>query len=326
MEDQADGLLFAYVLDGQGGGRELDWPGIKAWSPEDGVLWVHLDRTGAKARSFVSDEIGIDKATAETLLMAMATRPRVQRIGDGLLVVLRGINLNPGEAHDDMVGLHMWIDAHRIVTLRRRRLMAGTALRDLLLDGAGPRGASDFLSGIAEQLMQPIVPIIGDLDDAVDEIQTELLGSTDKPLRQKLHKIRQEAISLRRYLAPQRDATSRLQVEPVTWLHDIDRAYLRETADRTLRFVEDLDSIRERASIAQDELNSRVNDQMNRTMYLLTVVATLLLPAGLLTGLFGINVAGMPGVESRWAFAAVALLIPALAIVEFLILRWLKWI
>ncbi len=326
MEDQGDGLLFAYVLDGQGGGRELDWPGIKAWSAQDGVLWVHLDRTGAKARSFVSEEIGIDKATSETLLMAVATRPRVQRIGDGLLVVLRGINLNPGEAHDDMVGLHMWIDARRIVTLRRRRLMAGTAMRDLLVDGAGPRDASDFLSGIAEQLMQPIVPIIGDLDDAVDEIQTELLGSTDKPLRQKLHKIRQEAISLRRYLAPQRDATSRLQVEPVTWLHDIDRAYLRETADRTLRFVEDLDSIRERASIAQDELNSRVNDQMNRTMYLLTVVATLLLPAGILTGLFGINVAGMPGVESSWAFAAVALLIPALAIVEFLILRWLKWI
>jgi len=75
-----------------------------------------------------------------------------------------------------------------------------------------------------------------------------------------------------------------------------------------------------------DELNSRVNDQMNRTMYLLTVVATLLLPASLLTGLLGINVGGIPGVESSWAFGLVALLIPALAVVQFLIFRWLKWI
>jgi len=200
--DQSDGLIFAYVLDGQGGGRELDWQGVRAWSPRDGVLWVHLDRTGDQAQSWVTDETGIDRATTETLLLPMATRPRVHRIGDGLLVVLRGINFNPGDAHDDMVGLHMWIDAHRIITLRRRRLMAGGAIRDLLLKHTGPRNSSDFLSEVAEQLLQPIVPIISDLDDAVDEVQTELLASTDRPLRQRLHKIRQEAISLRRYLAP----------------------------------------------------------------------------------------------------------------------------
>lgn len=324
--DQGNGLLFAYVLDGQGGGRELDWEGIRAWSPEDGVLWVHLDRTGEQARAWVSDETGIDKATTETLLMPAATRPRVQRIGDELLVVLRGLNFNPGDAQNDMVGLHMWIDANRIITLRRRRLMAGAAIRDLLTNGKGPRSASDFLSEIAEQLLQPIVPVIGELDDAVDDVQTELLASTDKPLRKELHRIRQEAIVLRRYLAPQRDAMSRLQAEPVDWLLDLDRAYLRETADRTLRFVEDLDSVRERASIAQDELNSRVNDQMNRTMYLLTVVATLLLPAGILTGLFGINVGGMPGLDSEWGFIGIALLIPALALLEYVVLRWLKWI
>jgi zinc transporter len=324
--DQSDGLLFAYVLDGQGGGRELNWQGIRAWSPADGVLWVHLDRTGDKARSWVSDETGIDKATSETLLLPAATRPRVQRIGDGLFVVLRGINQNLGEEHDDMVGLHMWIDPGRIITLRRRRLMAGQAIRDLLLKGLGPRGPSEFLATVAEQLLQPIVPIINDLDDAVDEVQTELLVSTDRPMRHRLHSIRQEAIALRRYLAPQRDAMSRLQTETVTWLNDLDRAYLRETADRTLRFVEDLDSIRERAAIAQDELNNRVNDQMNRTMYLLTVVATLLLPASLLTGLLGVTVGGIPGVESDWAFLAVAILIPGLALLEYLFLRWMKWI
>jgi zinc transporter len=323
---QDNGLIFAYLLDGQGGGRRLDWPGIRAWTPQDGVLWVHLDRTGERAQSWVREEAGIDKATTETLLLAAATRPRVQRIGQSLLVILRGINLNAGEDRDDMVGLHMWIDGNRIITLRRRRLMAGTAIEDLLLQKMGPRRSSDFLSEIAEQLLQPMIPIIGDLDEAVDQIQTELLSSTDQPIRRQLNEIRQEAITLRRYLAPQRDAMSRLQSESIDWLQDLDRAYLRETADRTLRFVEDLDSIRERAAIAQDELNNRVNDQMNRTMYLLTVVATLLLPATLLTGLLGINVGGIPGVEWQWAFVVVALLIPALAGLQFFVLRWLKWI
>lgn len=324
--DDTGGLLFAYLLDGKGSGKELDWNGVRAWRPDDGVLWVHLDRTGEEAGYWLTKETGIDAATTETLLMPVANRPRVQRIGDGLLVVLRGVNLNPGNEPDDMVGVHLWIDSHRIITLRRRRLMAGTEIRDLLVKGEGPRNPSDFLSELADRLLQPMTPVINDLDDAVDRLQTELLTTTSATLRRQLQDIRQEAINFRRYLAPQRDALSRFQTEQTSWLLDLDRAYLREIADRTLRFVEDLDSVRERAAIAQDELNNRLSDQMNRTMYLLTVVAALLLPPSLLTGLFGINVGGMPGTDSTWAFAFIAVLIPVLAVVEYVVLRWLKWI
>ena len=321
-----DGLLFAYILDGKGGGKQIDWNDIQAWKPEHGVLWVHLDRTGERTKDWVSDSAGIDPATSETLLMSPANRPRVQRVGDGLMVIMRGVNLNPGDQPDDMVGLHMLIDEHRIITLRRRRLMAGTDMKDLIEAGRGPVNSSDFLSEIADLLLQPIVPLIGDLDDKVDHLQIELLSSTNAALRRSLQEIRQSAINYRRYLAPQRDAMSRFHTEQVSWLKDLDRAYLREIADRTLRFVEDLDSVRERAAIAQDELNNRLNDQMNRTMYLLTVVSAILLPPSLLTGLFGINVAGMPGTETAWSFAAIATLIPILGIVEFIVLRRLRLI
>lgn len=321
-----DGLLFAYILDGKGGGKQIDWNGIEAWKPGDGVLWIHLDRTGERTKDWISNSAGIDPATSETLLMSPANRPRVQRVGDGLMVIMRGVNLNSGDQPDDMVGLHMLIDAHRILTLRRRRLMAGTEIRDLVVAARGPKDSSEFLSEIADRILQPMVPIIGDLDDKVDHLQIELLSGTNTALRRSLQQIRQSAINFRRYLAPQRDAMSRFHTEQVPWLKDLDRAYLRETADRTLRFVEDLDSIRERAAIAQDELNNRLNDQMNRTMYLLTVVSAILLPPSLLTGLFGINVAGMPGTETAWSFAAIAILIPFLGVVEFIVLRRLRLI
>ncbi len=40
---ESDGLIAACVLDGRGGGLELDWPGIRDWTAEDGILWVHLE-------------------------------------------------------------------------------------------------------------------------------------------------------------------------------------------------------------------------------------------------------------------------------------------
>jgi zinc transporter len=65
---------------------------------------------------------------------------------------------------------------------------------------------------------------------------------------------------------------------------------------------------------------------MNRTMYLLTVVATILLPLSFITGLLGINVGGIPGADSPFGFGVVLLIIAGLATGELIMLRWLRWI
>lgn len=119
---------------------------------------------------------------------------------------------------------------------------------------------------------------------------------------------------------------AQLSAQPLAWLTDRQRAQLREIADRTIRYLEDLDAARERAAVTQEELNSRLADQMNKTMYVLTVVAAILLPPSLITGLFGINVGGMPGTESNIGFVTVVLAIILMAVFQFLIFRRLKWI
>ncbi len=321
----ADGLICAFILDGKGGGRPVDWPEISAWTPDQGVLWVHLDRTGNKTRHWLAKESRIDPVICQTLLQE-EVRPRVLHIDDAMLVILRGVNLNPGADPEDMVGVRTWLEPERIVTLRHRRLMAVSDLRDALHAGTGPIGPGDFLYRLADGLIDRVGPVLSDLDDRVDALEDEVLTAHSAELRSRLGAIRREAIALRRYLSPQRDVMSRLPMEQTSWLDTLHKAHLREVADRTLRYVEDLDAARERAAVAQDELNSRLSDQMNKTMYLLTIVAAVLLPPSLITGLFGINVGGMPGVESAWSFGFVVVGLVVLAAIEIVLLRRLKWI
>ncbi len=321
----ADGLICAFILDGKGGGREIDWPEISVWTPDQGVLWVHLDRTGTKTRRWLAEESRIDPVICQTLLQE-EVRPRVLHIDDAMLVILRGVNLNPGADPEDMVGVRTWLEPERIVTLRHRRLMAVSDLRDALHAGTGPIGPGDFLYRLADGLIDRVGPVLSDLDDRVDALEDEVLTAHSAELRSRLGAIRREAIALRRYLAPQRDVMSRLPMEQTGWLDTLHKAHLREVADRTLRYVEDLDAARERAAVAQDELNSRLSDQMNKTMYLLTIVAAVLLPPSLITGLFGINVGGMPGVENAWSFGLVVVGLVVLAAIEIVLLRRLKWI
>jgi len=85
-------------------------------------------------------------------------------------------------------------------------------------------------------------------------------------------------------------------------------------SDRLLRFVEDLDAVRDRAAVTQEELSARLAESMNRTMYVLSIVTAIFLPLGLLTGLLGVNVGGMPGEESEQAFAYVCVLMGVMAL------------
>ena len=78
MEDSG-GLICAYLLNGKGGGTELDWRGVRAWQPDDGPLWVHLDHTGDAANQWVKQESDVGPVIAETLLQD-EVRPRLLRI------------------------------------------------------------------------------------------------------------------------------------------------------------------------------------------------------------------------------------------------------
>jgi zinc transporter len=168
--------------------------------------------------------------------------------------------------------------------------------------------------------------IIADLEDSVDEIEDTVLTAESHELRSKLADLRRKAISLRRYIAPQRDVLFRLIQERVSLINDVDRSHLREIAERTARFVEDIDSARDRASITQEELNNKLSEQMNRAMYTLSIMAAIFLPLGLLTGLLGINVGGMPGAEYKWAFTLVVVLLIVIAIVLFVWFKKIKWL
>lgn len=319
-----NGLVFAYELNGSGGGTSINWEGIRKWRPESGTLWLHLDYSGCNAQKWLASESGIDPVMVEALT-AEETRPRSLVYKGGMLLILRGVNLNPGADPEDMVSLRFWIESNRIVTLRHRHVMAIDDLHQAIEAGDGPKSAGGFLEDLCDRLVSRMGAVISDIDDSVDALEDELLDAHSYDMRQKIAGIRRAAIGLRRYLAPQRDVMSRLHNEKVDWLSEIERMRLREIADRTARFVEDLDAIRDRATVTQEELNNSLAEQMNKTMYVLSIVAGIFLPLGLLTGLLGINVGGIPGTENPLAFTVFCVLLLVVAGLQVWLFKRKKW-
>lgn len=323
MTDDA-GLLYAYLLDGQGGGVSLDWDRVKQWNPEQGVLWLHLEYSNPYVQQWILNESSLDEVTAEALL-SEETRPRSMISGTGLLLTLRGINANPEADPEDMVAMRLWSDGTRIITTRRRRLLAAAELSETIVKGVGPCNAGEFVESLTDRMTERMADVVDRINDEVDELEEKVLTMESYELRPIIAELRRNAIGLRRYLAPQREAVSRLFSEKVEWLNDMDRLRLRESADRTTRFVEDLDSVRERAVVVQEELLGRLSEKMDRTMYVLSIVAAIFLPLGFLTGLLGINVGGIPGAEYTGSFVIFCLFLVILVMFQIWFFKYKKW-
>ena len=323
--DKADGLVYAHLLGHQTQQQILTWSDVDDWRPGEGLLWIHLDAVNETALDWLEKKSGLNQLEKEALLES-GTRPRIATTDRGAIVILRGVNCNPGADPEDMVAVRMFISNERIITMRRNRVMAIQDVHDDARAGLGPATPGEFFVSVADRLSDRIGGVVADIEDRVAEVEDAIVSAETEELRPRLAELRRESISLRRYVAPQRDLLGRLAHERIGWLQDSDRTQLREVAERTARFVEDIDAARERALITQEELNSRLSEQMNRAVYTLSIVAAIFLPLGLLTGLLGINVGGIPGTGSQWAFFIVTGLIVAIAIILVLWFKKIKWL
>lgn len=313
------GLVTALLLDGKGGARAFGWDEVRAWKPDDGVLWLNFDYRKDDAQAWLRSESGIDPSILGALLDA-DPRPRATtHDDDSLMLVVRAINLNQGAEPEDMVSLRCWAEPRRVVTLRHRRLRASDAISAELQRGRGPKHGGELVARLVEFVLEPLVASVDAIDETVSDVEEKLLGGGAN-LRSKLVEDRRRAIALRRFIAPQRDAWARLPSLPLAWLAEPERVRLREAADRLTRTLEELDAARDRAALAYEELASQANELTNKRLYLLAIVTVLFAPLGFVTSLLGVNVGGVPGRELEWGFW---LLIAALASATGLLTAWL---
>lgn len=119
---------------------------------------------------------------------------------------------------------------------------------------------------------------------------------------------------------------TQLHTEEHAWIGKKDRMKLRESADQMVRYVEDLDSIRERSMITHEELVNQLSEEMNSRIYILSLFTTLFLPLSFFTGLLGINVGGIPGSSYRWAFLIVVAILAAVICGQLLFFKARKWL
>jgi zinc transporter len=321
-----NGFIHAYKLTGGGSGVAVPEKDLaESWENCSNPVWIHVDYSQPKVQEWVQTHSGLDDVVVEALL-AEETRPRVIGIGDGLLICLRGVNLNPGAEPEDMVAVRLWIDRQKILSSTKRKIMSIDDLAASIEQGKGPEDTGNFLVELSDLLIQRMGETVDDLELQMDEQEDLLIEGKTEGLRYEVSELRRETVSLKKHMAPQREALTRLATEKIDWLTEDNRRYIREVNEHLIRHIENLEAVRERAALTQEELLSRVSEELNTRMYVLAVVASIFMPLSFLTGLFGINVGGIPGAHQPYAFAAFMAILGVIFIFQIIFFRKKNWL
>lgn len=327
-EPNAEAFIFGFEFKPDGVIEPINWATVMptAACPTSGWRWLHFNRLAAETRDWLETSSDLDETVISALLQS-ETRPRCAAYEDGVLLNLRGINHNPGAEPEDMISVRIWATGNLVISMRSYPVRAVHEVREEVSSGAlddlSPGG---LLVAIADKLIDKIEPVVEQLKEEADEFEEQLLTSKEHLRATPLAEFRSTILILRRYILPQRDAMVQLQREGRRLLLADQSMHIREAADRITRISEELDSIRDRAAVLQDQLAGQRQELLNRRLLTLSIISAFFLPLTFFTGLLGMNLAGIPFHDEEWSFGAVVAGTATLSIGLLGLLRWRRWI
>ena len=294
------------------GGRATEVAIDSALGGDAPLIWVHLVSHGDEARDWLAGPAALDGYVVDALT-ATETRPRCEAVGEGAIVNLRGRSKVELDSSDLLGSVRIWAQAGRVFSVARNPLYAVAEVRKHVAAGQ-VCDPGDLITAFATAITEDLDPEVAELGDCLDDCEEALDANKVFELRRQVTKVRVAAIGYRRFVNPQRQALDKLASLPGAWLAEDDRLHLAGAADRAARMAEELEAIRERATLMHEALTDLRAEQIDSRSLVIAIVAMVFLPLTFLTGLYGMNVEGLPFAQKPWAFAMIAGVCLAIAV------------
>ena len=315
---------FAVILDRKGGAKKV--PLQKKLVDEKRPLWIHLDDEASEKL----DHYKTQKVSAPIVehLSNTETTPRCVRYKNGLLVTLRGLNVNKN-ADDDMVAVHIWLTKNRLITVADQPVAAVAEVLDLLRRKRGPKNIPTCFTLLARHMIQKIKASLADIAEQADDLEDRVIEEVgirqDKKLREDLSHLRHLIVSFRRFLAPQQEIMQTLEKIHLALFSEEDKSHLHTLAHDLAVAVEKLNFARDHSSVTQDQLDAKTNTNISQIMYLMSMIMVIFTPLSFVTGLLGANIGGIPFSENPYGFVLICFILAGFLVCQVLFIKKMHW-
>ena len=311
---QFNGLICGYSFTRVDGAKPIDLPQAIQWleSPlldgADSFIWLHFDLTDVSAQPWMRSHLALAEEFFDALQQGSRST-RIEDMRDSLVAVVNDVAYEFAFDPSEISTLWMSVSRRVAVSARAHPSRSIDRLREAVKQGARFESSVDLLNHLMKNQSDVLVRIVREAKLTVDSIEDSLLRGRLKSQRAELGQLRRVLVRLQRLLAPEPGALFRLLRLPPSWIATQDLDEMRQATEEFSLVLRDLAALQERIKLLQEEIAAQVSEQTNRSLFTLTMVTVLALPINITTGLFGMNVGGIPFAEHGFGFLTIVLLV-----------------
>ncbi|WP_287931327.1 magnesium/cobalt transporter CorA [Arthrobacter sp.] len=299
-----------------------------------GMAWIGLFRPDAAEMASLADEFALHELAVEDAIKAHQ-RPKMERYDDVLFTVLRPARYLDAEEAVEFGELHVFTGKNFVITIRhaetpglastRRRLEAD---RELL--AAGPEAV---LYAIMDQVVDDYLPVVGGLENDIDEIEDQLFAG-DPHVSRRIYQLSREVIHFQRAIHPLQDTLGGLKGGFEKYGVDVElQRYLRDVGDHVERLTAKADSFRQLLQNAltvdgtltanrQNEASAAQNEQVKK----ISSWAAIFFAPTFVAGVYGMNFHDMPELAWPWGYPFALGLMLLIGFIMYVVFKKKTWL
>lgn len=319
------GLVWAFRIHPDGRAEALPFDAVIDVA-HGHLLWLHFNLADSRALQWLAQAELHAPEQARGLLLSKDTYQQLHTSEDSVFGVISDLLRDIDDVTDQTGYLRFLMTERMLISGRHHALCAVDATRRALEGGRRIDSAAALLESIVENVADTMDNLADRLAVALDEVEEQVLSENTNDMLQRLGRLRRTCVRLHRQLSGLRLVFLRLEQKGVA---DV-KPGLKLRAGRLAQRLQELDhqiiEMRERSRLLQEELQLQIEAQGNESLRVLSVMTALLLPPTLVTGIFGMNVKGLPLTTDDTGFLWAALMIASSSVTAFLVMKRLRLI
>jgi magnesium transporter len=283
--------------------------------PQNGAsVWVDLEAPTPAEAEILSRVFGFHPLAIEDCWHE-PQQPKVDDYSDYLFVVMHGVRYDTEQVEFGTHELNIFLGERYLVTFHLLHSRSIEALKSNLQRSPHlmARGMDFMLHQIVDRAIDHYFPKLEIIEDQIDELETAVLTDPKPEILTRIFEVRRTVATLKRVATQEREVLVQMSRGDFPFVSEKAQVYFKDVYDHLFRIVEAADNHRDTLSVMVQVYVSMVSNQLNNTMRVLTVIATMMLPLTVITGIYGMNFDFMPELRWRFGYPLVILLMVAVA-------------
>ena len=255
-------------------------------------------------------------------------RPKIEDMGDYLFLILKMIKWDEAKNEIQSEQVSFLLGPNYVITFQEQPGDVFETIRERIRTHSGRirKMGNDYLVyALIDAIVDEYFVVLENIGDKIQNMEEEVLLSPVTETIQKLHRIKNQLLILRKSIWPLREVITNLERSESKLLKKQTVPYFRDIYDHTIQIIDMMETMRDMNSGLFDMYLSSLSNRMNEVMKVLTVIATIFIPLTFIAGIYGMNFRNMPELEWKWGYFAILGVMLVVALGMILFFRKKKW-